>query len=195
MLLSFILTYLLLQFVINDSDWITLSYFNTVTDSFGHVNNILNPKDYITAGTSDNQLDDHLDEITINTVTSTDAIADDEEEDDEDDENDEGEETEENDREAVRNHRDSDTGKASGGSPPITTEHDSTTDGEYIHVSSRGELSSSEDLELEPSNTSGEDHGEQLALQYEAVQKSSTPSRHLQNLVSAVKRVKTYWRG
>ena len=48
------------KLLVNDSDWITLSYFETMTDNCGHTNNVLNYHDY--------EFNDNLDDITISSV-------------------------------------------------------------------------------------------------------------------------------
>ncbi|QLQ80540.1 hypothetical protein HG537_0D05410 [Torulaspora globosa] len=48
------------KLVINDREWITLSYFETAVDDSGHTNNVLNYHDY--------ELDESLDDVTIGSV-------------------------------------------------------------------------------------------------------------------------------
>ncbi|AET39416.1 Atg45p Ecym_4356 [Eremothecium cymbalariae DBVPG len=67
------------------------------------------------------------------------------------------------------------------GKPPLSLP------GDYIHVASRGELSSSEDVELSPTVTGEED------LRYSPDPGDNRP--RLQGLLSAIRVFKTYWRG
>lgn len=48
------------KLVINDQEWITLSYFETAIDDSGHTNNVLNYHDY--------EMDQSLDDVTIGSV-------------------------------------------------------------------------------------------------------------------------------
>lgn len=60
-------------------------------------------------------------------------------------------------------------------------------DSDYIHVTSRGELSSSEDIELSV-------HSLEKTL-YNSLPQNDSSHRHIKGFLYMMKRIKTYWKG
>lgn len=153
------------KLVINDREWITLSYFETTTDNSGHTNNVLNYHDY--------DLNDALDDVTIGST------------------NDENEQQEQllsytvNGSENEYLSPDMFPQERLEGYQSSTT-HTATND--YVNISSHGELSSTEDLDFDPSESDLEE-----TIQYDSNVFLNTNQRPLNGLVSIAKRARTYW--
>lgn len=68
-----------------------------------------------------------------------------------------------------------------------------TTDHDYIHVTSRGELSSSEDVELDPRTAHGEIDDLLDDVTVSGVQPPENSSKSVTGFLAAFRRAKTYW--
>lgn len=146
------------KLVINDREWITLAYFETAVDGSGHTNNVLNYQDY--------EVDDSLDNVTISSARQ--------------------------DSEQQRQLL-SYAAEVSGEQymSPVMLSPASAPQvalNDYVNISSHGELSSTEDLDFEPSDADLEE-----TLQYDTNAGLLSNQRPLNGLVSIVKKAKTYW--
>lgn len=166
------------KLLVNDCDWIMLSYFETMTDNCGHTNNVLNYHDY--------EPNDNLDDITI-------SSAHDDLKQQEQLLNYAGNDYEEKEGEpkevamSVTSSHEQTFPEESIPSEEIDSTHAATND--YINISSHGELSSTEDLDCD---FSADDDLEET-IQYSSNVPFNPNQRPLEGLVSIVKRAKTYW--
>lgn len=108
------------KLVINDQEWITLSYFETAVDDSGHTNNVLNYDDY--------EMEGSLDDVTISSVRE---------------ENEQQKQLLSFSGEVAEDQLLSPEILS-----PVSAPQAGMTD--YVNISSYGELSSTEDLEFEP---------------------------------------------
>ncbi|CAR28193.1 hypothetical protein ZYGR_0N06850 [Zygosaccharomyces rouxii] len=166
------------KLLVNDCDWVTLSYFETITDNCGHTNNVLNYHDY--------ELNDNLDDITIS------SVQDDLRQQEQllnytrnDYEEKEGEPKEV--AISVSGSHEQSIPDERTPSEEIDSTQAATND--YVNISSHGELSSTEDLDCD---FSGDDDLEET-IQYGSNIHFNPNQRPLNGLVSIVKRAKTYW--
>lgn len=155
----------LFKFLINDNKWITLSYFETLTDDSGITNNVLHYHDYdpheglddVTIGSmhdeneQQRQLLSYSTQVTEAVVLSPDLF--------------QQEKLEAN---------------------SCSTNQNGMND--YVNISSHGELSSIEDLDFEPNESDLEE-----TIQYDSNVSFNTNQRPLNGLVSIVKKARTYW--
>lgn len=167
------------KLLVNDCDWITLSYFETATDNCGHTNNVLNYQDY--------EVNDNLDDVTISSIQ--DELRQQEQllnyarNDCEDKEGSK--------EDQIFTHENKNNSESTGDESMPSEEADSTqvVTNDYVNISSHGELSSTEDLD---GDFSGEEDLEET-IQYNSNVSFDANQRPLNGLVSIVKRAKTYW--
>ncbi|SCU97769.1 LADA_0H08174g1_1 [Lachancea dasiensis] len=189
------------KFVINDREWVTLSYFETETDSRGLVNNVLRLQDHN---------DECLDDITISSVIHTDPVP--------------GSKSvppTSRDPQPCQNSSAKLSDKSTEADPVPTNSstfnavsskttssssrapHAPPVEHDYIHVSSQDELSSTENLDLTGHEScESQEHvgqAEPADGEYDSqeLEEQTTPAsqKRLRSLVSVVKRVKMYWSG
>ncbi|QLG73822.1 hypothetical protein HG535_0F03330 [Zygotorulaspora mrakii] len=153
----------LFKFLVNDNRWITLSYFETLTDEQGFINNVLNYHDY-----------DGLDDVTINSSTQ--------------DENEQQEKLLSYSTEVTDAKYMSPELFSHGKLEANSSSNNPVGSNDYVNISSHGELSSIEDLEFEPYESDLEE-----TIQYDSKVSFSTNQKPLDGLVSMVKKARTYW--
>lgn len=141
------------KLLVNDCDWITLSYFETATDGCGHTNNVLHYHDY--------ELNDNLEDVTISSATD------------------------EKQQEQLLRYA-AEAGENELPADGLETPPAVTND--YVNISSHGELSSTEDLECDFSDSDLEE-----TIQYDSNISFNPNQRPLNGLVSIVNRARTYW--
>ncbi|SCU83839.1 LAMI_0C04940g1_1 [Lachancea mirantina] len=167
---------IIFKFVINDTEWITLPYFETKTDDHGFLNNVWNPEldaiDVISPGDNEN-----LDEITIGSrggnpgATEAKASA----------------------GLAICERVDSQHAEHDYIQVSSQDELSSTEDVGLDHATSPYDLSSREGGNEIFDSRDG--MSPRLAVRPSMLPSRSSSSLRLQSLVSVVKKVKTYWSG